>query len=400
MLRLLTALALFAATPLAAETRQHGNLVFDLPEGWVMGTVQDGGVLVLRSDLPGGECEYCRMFITPGDRAQGQVVDWLSAQTRRFADPGDDPPPEITPMAAAELFNLKGRPAAMLGQKVKDDLQILLAVQLSGRMQLIAFEAPAWDEAGLAAAMKVFERDVVPMLEGARFVSDGAKPVMPDPVPGDLHGLWWGTSTWWSMGLDGMMTMQIDHRWLTFWPDGTFYDGTAPAGTGPFDRAELLAKGDMGWGSYTMQGGKLALVYASGKTAEFRPEEDALRQGDLTLLPVQPLPDGTKIDGMVSTFFYSGFTPGIGISGGVSAATETRFHPDGTWAFGSSTGASASFETGGGFASSGENNASGRYEVKDGLVIRYAPDGSTVGAAYIFKSGSDIWIGSEVLSPG
>ncbi|MBK8440044.1 MAG: hypothetical protein IPL38_11340 [Rhodobacter sp.] len=30
------------------------------------------------------------------------------------------------------------------------------------------------------------------------------------------------------LGIDGMMQMQIDHRWLTFWPDGLFYDGTPP----------------------------------------------------------------------------------------------------------------------------------------------------------------------------
>lgn len=34
-MRLFLALIICSATPLAAETRQHGNLVYDIPSGWV-----------------------------------------------------------------------------------------------------------------------------------------------------------------------------------------------------------------------------------------------------------------------------------------------------------------------------------------------------------------------------
>ncbi|MDZ4067475.1 MAG: hypothetical protein U1E06_11630, partial [Tabrizicola sp.] len=155
---------------------------------------------------------------------------WLNQQTRRFVDPDETDPPKITQIVAPEVFNLKGRPGAILGQTVDGDLQILFAVQLFGRMELVAFTAPASDPEDIPPAMTVFQRDVVPMLESARFVSEGAEPLMPPPEPGNLKGVWWGTSTWWTIGIDGMMTMQIDHHWLTFHPDGTFYDGTAPTG--------------------------------------------------------------------------------------------------------------------------------------------------------------------------
>ena len=276
-------------------------------------------------------------------------------------------------------------------------MQILFAIQLFGRMELIGFEASAYDEADLAEGMAVFQRDVLPMIEGARFVSEGAEPLLPDPQPGDLQGVWWGTSTWWSMGLDGMMTMEIDHHWLTFWPDGTFYDGTPPQGTALFDRIERLAAGDMDWGSYRADGGQLTLSYASGEVETYDIEDDQFTKGDRTMFQIEPLADGTKLDGIVSTIFVSGFTPGIGLSGGVTRMTDTRYTPDGTWAFGSYAGASGTFENGGGFATGSEQSEYGRYEVKDGLVVRYAEDGSVARSRYIFKAGTTIWIGSDML---
>jgi hypothetical protein len=382
-------------TLLAAETRQHGNVIFDLPKGWAIGAVQDDGTLTLRSDLPGEECEYCTIYITPGTRTAGRADTWLGQQTRRFIDP--DESPEITVLAQPEIFSLKGRPAAMLGQKVDDDLQMLAAVQLFGRMELMAFKAPAYDEAGAAEGMAVFQRDVIPMIEGARFVSEGAAPLMPAPQPGPLSGVWWGTSTWWSMGLDGMMTMEIDHHWLTFWPDGRFYDGTPPAGTAPFDPASLLDAGDMDWGSYVVEGKTLTLSYASGAVQTYDVQNDAFTLGDRTLHGIEPMADGTKLDGIVSTIFVSGFTPGIGMSGGMTAMTDTRYNPDGTWEFGSYTGASSTFDNGTGFSTGSERSERGRYEVKDGLVILYAEDGSVTRSRYIFKAGTTIWIGSDML---
>jgi hypothetical protein len=394
-MRLILALIALLAAPLAAETRQHGNVVFDLPKGWVMGGVRDDGTLTLRSDLPDDECEYCTIYITPGTKTGGRADTWLGQEARRFIDPDDSP--KITVLAKPEIFNLKGRPAAMLGQKVGDDLQMLAAVQLFGRMELMGFKSSAHDEADIAEGMAVFQRDVIPMIETARFVSEGAAPLLPAPEPGDLQGVWWGTSTWWSMGIDGMMQMEIDHHWLTFWPNGTFYDGTAPAGTAPFDRDALLAAGDMDWGSYIRKGDSLTLHYATGEIESFEVTDDTIRKGDRQMYPIDLLADGTKIDGVVSTIFVSGFTPGIGVSGGVTAMTDTTYNPDGTWEFGSYTGASSTFDNGTGFSTGTEGSDHGRYEVKDGLVILYAEDGSIKRSRYIFKAGSTIWIGSNML---
>jgi hypothetical protein len=251
--------------PAVAETRQHGNLIFTVPTGWTTGGQQEDGTLTLLSDLPDDECEFCYIYISSGAVGANYPDRWLTANAARFVEKDEIDPPFVEPLGPAELFNLKGRPGALLGQKVDGDLQMLFAVQLFGRMELIGFEMPAADEAELAEGMRVFERDVMPMLEKATYVSEGASPLMPPPQPGGRQGLYWGTSTYWTLGLDMMMQMQIDHHWLTFWPDGTFYDGTPPSGIAAFDPAERIEKADMQWGSYKEDGGKLVLSYASGE---------------------------------------------------------------------------------------------------------------------------------------
>ena len=401
------ALACLLAAPAAAETRQHGNLIFDPPQGWAVGAVLEDGTLVLKSDLPNDECRYCRIYLSTGDEGALALDRYLAAQTLRFADPDPDDtePPQVEALAS-EMIDLNGHPAGLQGQKLNGDLQVLVALELTARMELIGFETGASDEAQATADLGIFERDVMPMIEGASFVSEGATPLMPAPQPGSLTGVYWGTSTWWMLGIDGMMQMQIDHRWLTFWPDGLFYDGTPPAGTAAFDRAALLAEGDMNWGSYNEADGTLILSFASGVTESLTVSGSGLAKGDSSLFPVELLTDGTKIDGSVSTFFYSGFTPGSGVTGGASSAGLTEFHPDGSWTHGSSGGAFGSFETGsgldpgGGYAASSESETAGRYEVKDGLVIQYGKDGTVRATRYIFRAGSDIWIGSEVLASG
>lgn len=399
-MRFAVLLSLVLAGPVAAETRQHGNVIFDIPPGWELGGTKEDGTLILRSELPGDECEYCRIYITPGTRTGGRVDQWLETQGARFVDADDAS--DVTVVVAPTVQNLNGRPSAMLGQTVDGDLQILFAVQLFGRMELIAFDAPASDEAELAETMQVFQRDVGPLLDGARYVSEGAAPLLPEAEPGPLDGLYWGTSTSWMMQLDGTMQMQLDHQFLTFWPDGRFYQGTPPQGLTAFDPAPALYRGDMAWGNYRVEGDTVTLAYASGETSELSVNGEALVRGEATLYQVEPLPDGTKVDGSLSSFFYSGFTPGSGLEGAMSAATSITFNPDGTWIRESSGGASASFVDGAGTTTGGMtvgNSGSdrGRYEVKDGLIIRTAEDGSATETALIFKSGNDIMIGELPL---
>ncbi|MGL5012241.1 MAG: hypothetical protein ACRC6I_20425, partial [Paracoccaceae bacterium] len=115
------------------------------------------------------------------------------------------------------------------------------------------------------------------------------------------------------------------------------------------------------------------------------------------------LPSGTRLNGSISSFFYTGFSPGSGIEGGMSGGSDTTFLPDGTYSGSSYGGAFGNFVDGGGsttggFATSGDGNESGgRYEIRDGMLIQYPGDGSPATMAFVSRTGEGILIGEDFL---
>lgn len=79
-------LALLFALPAAAETRQHGNVIFDLPEGWRIGKVRQDGTQVIWSDLPDDACRNLRHLYRNRrcrDRGAGRLSDGADPALRR-----------------------------------------------------------------------------------------------------------------------------------------------------------------------------------------------------------------------------------------------------------------------------------------------------------------------------
>jgi hypothetical protein len=245
--------------------------------------------------------------------------------------------------------------------------------------------------------MEVFQSQIMPMFLSIGYVSDGAEPVMPPPVPGDLSGLYWGWRTDWVMGIDMLMRMEMNYRTLIFWPDGYFYDGSPPDGLRPLDPKALMAAADDRFGVYEVRSGTLHLTYATGETDELSADGEAWQDGDRQMFRVDPLADGAAIDGTISSLFFSGFTPGIGMTGGVSASSSYTFRPDGTYVGDSGSSASAGFDGGGGFSTSSEDTYAGRYEIRDGLLVMMPADGSAPSARLIFDNGTDIMVGDSIL---
>lgn len=389
---------IFAATAASAEVRQHGNVIFDLPAGWFAGAVRDDGTLTLLTDFDDDEgCRFCYAYVATGTSGEMPIDRYLQSQATFLLDEDDEETPKI--LTGPEVLTSGGRPAGIMGQTVGDTLQVLLAVQLSDRLELIAFAGEADDETEVQASMDTFLRDIVPMFENARFVSEGATPLMPPPQPGPLGGLWWGFGTSWGIGLDGMMQMSLDHRHLVFWPDGTFYDGTPPDGLAGLDQDALLRDGDMEWGSYALTGNTLRLSYASGEVEDLTKAGDGLEDGLATLFQVETLPDGAPLQGSISDFNYTGFTPGM-VIGGVALGGEAVFRPDGSWSEERWANASGSFDSNasiaGGFATSSENAKSGNYRVRDGLVTQYR-QGREIDRNWAFRVDGDIMIGTATL---
>jgi hypothetical protein len=399
----LTFCALAAAMSARAEPRQYGNVIYDPPAAWTQGGIRYGARVLLH-EAPDDRCEFCYVYIGLGAPKSGSLPGFLQFRATGFVDDEDRAAVEV--MQAPSLTRLGSHNAALMGIKTGSDFQILVGIELSDRYEVLVFEGAGYDEADLTAAMAVFQDEVVGMIEGLSFVSEGADPLMPDPEPGDMDGLWWGWRTGFTMQLDGTMQMQVQQRHIVFWPDGHFFDGTPPMGLAPIDAPGLTDLGGTDFGTYTVSGDTLTLSFMTGEVETLTRDGDGWAEGDRVLARVEPLVDGERIDGYVSSFFYSGFTPGSGVTGGVTSSSSTAFRPDGTYTGESFGGAFGNFENGagdltGGFATdSGTDARGGTYEIADGMLIQTPSDGGPKLAEMIFRGGGDIIIGDQFLKTG
>ncbi len=393
-------LGLIAPAMAQAETLQHGNIIYTLPPHWDTGIVEDG-IQTLIYDPPDEICEYCYIHLGPGAARSGSLAAYVARMAPLFADADDRDRIEIVqdPTATSiDAMNL-----AMTAFKVDGDPYFVFGFELRDRFEVIAFEGyGGYDGDGLDGTMTVLQNQIVPLLSDLRFVSEGAAPLMPDPVPGPLNGVWWGWYQYTGLGLDMMIRLEIDHRRIVFWNDGYFYDGTPPNGLAPMDAAALLAAGNGQFGTYRKIGSKVDLTFATGETESLRLIDDGgLQDANRDLFPYDTVADGTRLNGGVSSFSYTGFTPGSGIEGGISTSSSTTFLPDGTYTGESFGGAFGNFVDGGGsttggFATGGDGTASGgRYEIRNGILIQYPNDGSPPSGSLVIRTDEGLLIDDQ-----
>jgi hypothetical protein len=397
----LTLAFLVAAGPAFADPIQHGNVIVDLPPGWSGGAVGDDGTLTLLSDLPDDLCEFCYAYIATGSALGTRPDHFLATQVIRFID--DDETPDRSIVQGPKAITAGGHPAALMAQRVGGDMQILFAIQLAGRVELMAFEGPAEDPGDAASTLGVFQHDIAPMFENARFISEGAEPLFPPATPGPLGGSYWGFSTGWTIGLDGQMQMTLNHTFLTFWPDGHFYDGTPPDGTRTLDPAALLARADPHWGSYAVAGNAVTLAFADGSRRKLTVAGQGLDDNGTALQRIDLIGDGARVAGIIDAFNFTGFTPGTGVSGGVATQSSLVLDTDGTWARSGWAGATGTFESGGdltgGYTTRSGNEKRGTYAVANGVITLTENDNSVFRRDLIFRLGADIVIGEDTLKP-
>lgn len=125
-------LALLAAGPAAAERRQFGNVVYDLPPDWSQGRYDEGAqVLFFEGDEE--VCPYCSLHIGPGEPAQGDLAIWLRRQSLLFVDEDDRGAVEV--VTDPDLVESGARTIAMLGQRVDSDVQMLFGFEAGGPLR-------------------------------------------------------------------------------------------------------------------------------------------------------------------------------------------------------------------------------------------------------------------------
>ena len=373
---------------------QFGNVVYSLPDGWTPGRNSDG-VQVIYSDLPDDLCEYCYVYISAGYPAEGTLADFITLHQADFAD--EDDRDSIRVISAPAPLIASGKTAQMMGITLDQDFQVLVAYDLGDRYELVAFEGYANENADLTEGMAVFSDQISPVFDQLQFVTAGGVSLLPAPVPGTLSGLYWGTTLEEVWGIDLMMRYDLATHSYFFWPDGQFYEGIPPDGLRPPDRARLFTAGDAQFGVYRQQGPLVRLTYSTEQVEDLTLSGTDLTLDDLTLSPTPLMPDGARIDGTIASFFYSGFAPGAGIEGGVSASSATTFLMDGTYTGESFGGGAGTFDGGGGFSTGSTDATGGRYEVRGGLIFLTPQDGSPPNSRIIVDTSEGIMIGDQFL---
>ena len=395
---------LLVCAPAQAETRQHGNIIFTMPPDWSTGIVEDG-IVTLLYDPDDGVCQYCYAYIGAGAVKSGTVVDYVTRMAPLFLDEDDRAGLEILqPPQPSQLGPFQ---VSMMALRSGDDLLFVVGYDLSDRFEIVAFKTyGGYEGEEIEANMARMQDTIIPMFSALQFVSKGAKPLMPAPATGPLNGLWWGWYQSTGLGLDGMIRLDIDHRRMVFWSNGYFYDGTPPTGLAPLDVAALQMAGDASFGTYRKIGRNVELAFVTGETETLRfVDTDTLQDDNRDLYRSETVADGTRLDGGVSSFFYTGFTPGAGIEGGISSSSSTTFFPDGTYTGESFGGAFGNFVDGGGSLTGGFSTGSdgppdgGTYEIHDGVLVQYPSDGSDPSVSMVIRTEEGLLIDDQFLKP-
>jgi hypothetical protein len=405
LLAMVLALLLSVSAAHADPPRQFNNVIYTPPTGWTGGYATGPWIMLIPEDPNTTYCQGCFFYIGTGAVGVSDAVAYLTTQTLTFVDPAKHDLVTINQSPSAVLA--AGRPGAMMATNFDGRLLLTVAVTLGDRIELFGFEGPAADQAQAAATLAVFAKEFEPFVASLKFVSEGAKPLLPAPKPGPLAGLWWGWKTIWVPTMDFQMRMELQHRLIVFWPDGTFYDGTPQRGLALPDRTVLQGSGDLKFGTYSVSGSRLKLTYANGVSATMPLIVTVIMDDERKLNPVEVFPDGTTIDGRLTSNFYGAFNPFAGMSGGATSMSEVLFFPDGHWESSSFAAASGNFTdvltgqaTGTFSSSSGIDSQHGTYVVKDGVVVRSPADGGPAVVSFIFSDpDGNILIGDQILEP-
>lgn len=178
-------------------------------------------------------------------------------------------------------------------------------------------------------------------------------------------------------GLNGLyfkMTMnfgsiQQDHWW--FLPDGRYLNNVPAGGLDPAVFEANCQKAQTACGTYTIQGGTLALTPRSGKPSTMPLEQSAdgnLKLAGLFAKHVDRFPANATLDGR---YGWLGGASGGGTS--VSAARTYTFKPDGTFSTSSAGGATISNNQ---YGASSSGAGGGTYKLS-GNTLELSVNGKT-----------------------
>ena len=391
IVRTLLALSVLFATfePALARDRQVGNIVFNPPPDWDVGNVRDEGWVIIRNDRKDERCRFCKIVVHIGTEARGGFERWVKARMKLALDDGE----VAKKMSTNVIQDRRLGEVHTFTRTIKDrgtEMQMFMAFKMKDRWEMIHFSGDADDKEELKESAAAMSEEFVPMLKTIGFVSEGRKPVLGKPVPGNFDGVWFGSRIDTGINMDGTMRMDVRPVIFTFWSDGRFFEGVPESGFSQFEYDDAVLTQTTETGNYILKDTELKLFYADGEIDALPREGDVLTDGNAKLFRVRLPPPNLQFEGTLSNFSYSPFAAGI--SGGIASASNWRFFGDGTYTSDRFVGASGSFDTGGGFATSTDGAIKrGTYRIGDGLIRLTPPKGDEIIWPFFLREKDDHW---------
>ncbi|MEM9795369.1 MAG: hypothetical protein AAF919_02705 [Pseudomonadota bacterium] len=409
------ALALFAL-PAAAEPRQAGNILYDLPAGWEAvetETDTDGfpATELRHEDWLDNGLPFVTLTRGTNDPPDGDaLLGWASSHLQAHLELDDDE--RLTMENWKELGDFGPGPVwfgvgavANPDTGTVSDVVGAFLLDLGERAELVFTEVRVRRVEDPAAALKAAVAFLTGSLEGFRFVSKGAQPLLGAPRPGPFAGVYHGTHLRIMPGFDGSVQTDLVHELVVMQADGRFYEGIPPGGVAGLNDPDLRLMRTGDWGHYEVSGDRVTLRYANGEVDDMDYEDGTLTFGNATLSPIGLLPDGTTFAATRESIFFVATGIGFDNRTSVSGSSTIVFRTDGTFGREGFTGATGTYDTGA-FATSNETSADGRYEVRGGEIVLRFQDGRVWRwDCFVLQDKGEaptLWLGGKIaeLAPG
>ncbi|MEL7483087.1 MAG: hypothetical protein AAFN41_01915 [Planctomycetota bacterium] len=361
-------IALLPALGAAAQRYQFGHVIYELPRHWELGRVDDYQVIYSDDDEVG---YYASISIHGGFEPDGQKPEAALRERMKLVLDDDE-----TAEAFGNIQTSTAGPRTLLiaAEQIGRRKMRMHALSVSRGWAYHAFLDARINQDGLQDPETGVSPTFSTLAATKRFIPDGAEPVLGLPTPGPLSGAFAGVEQ--RFGLNGL---QFETAIMQFSKSGRFYDGMPTGGSlKTISPADVLFRFPHECGNYTIKENTIQLSYATGETETMEFERDG--DGNLRLKGVyygrlNPIADGTRLDGTYRDFNYTSFTPGSGVTGGVATERTITLRRSGRWEATRFAGAFGNFDDGagnttGGFATSNDKpEQRGTYEIKDGVLV-------------------------------
>ena len=354
----------FLVVPVEAQSKKETNtfqfddVIYTVPDGWRTGKTRDDYTTVYSSKSPVPTVRIYR-----SGKVHPSIRRWMEKRAIASFDEDDQDDAKATNYRTLE----QGKQTFhMLGVNSGREMRIALVAEGKEKTNLfiLALRVPR----GRADALKTTKSVTATFIKfcvGAKFISEGAQPLLGKPVAGELQGAWFGLVYTYNLDL----STNFEQQFFVFSKEGRFYKGL-PKGdaVANLDFEEAIRRHPDKAGNYRVDNGKITLQFANGKT-DTKHLKSQRNKSAQALTKAKIPTDGTTFDGFYKDMHFSGFTPGSGVSGGVTHEKTYTFTSSGRFKATAFRGAFGSF-SGGGFSSgTASPKVNGTYKVEGGRLV-------------------------------